>query len=180
MNPDKSSLRRNLRARLSQLSRDTMDPASAGLCLRLRHWPPFCRAQVIALFYPTITEPDLLPLLPTPDKKFLFPLCHRDHSLTWHAPVGISQWKPGPYGIMEPDPALSPALPASSIDLVLVPGLAFTEAGDRLGHGAGYYDRFLHSLPGHIPTAGICFSAQLEPWLPAEAHDVRVQHLFHA
>jgi 5-formyltetrahydrofolate cyclo-ligase len=180
VNPDKTSLRRKLRNRLSQLPRDTMDRASAALCLRLQHWSPFRAAQFIALFYPTLSEPGLLPLLNTPDKTFLFPLCHRDRSLTWHAPVRISEWKPSPYGIIEPDPALSPALPASSIDLVLVPGLAFTEAGDRLGHGAGYYDRFLNSLPGRIPTAGICFSAQLEPWLPAESHDVRVQHLFHA
>ena len=66
----------------------------------------------------------------------------------------------------------------SSIDLIVVPGVAFTLDGSRLGRGGGYYDRFL-SRPEiqHAATIGICFPCQLLDRLPVEPHDVRMDHI---
>lgn len=178
--PEKSALRRHLRASLADLPRAAKTEASAALRRQLEAWPPFRRARSIALFYPTPTEPDLLPLLLLPAKSFLFPRCQPQRALSWHSPDHLPLWKPNSFGITEPDPLLSPALPPDSLDLVLVPGLAFSPTGHRLGHGAGYYDRFLASLPPSLPTVGLCFHCQLLPHLPTEAHDVPVHHLFHA
>ena len=178
--PDKAALRRRLRELLSWTDPAARSTASATLCDHLAAWPVFRQATHIALFHPTATEPDLLPLLSLPGKTFYFPLCHPDRSLTWHPPAHLASWRTSRFGIVEPDPALSPAVPAAAINLVLAPGLAFTPAGDRLGHGAGYYDRFLASLPPDVPTAGICFSCQVLPELPTAPHDVRVHHLCHA
>ena len=178
--PEKSALRRHLRQALAALPPDSKIQASANLRRQLQAWPPFQRARFIALFHPTPTEPDLLPLLLLPGKSFLFPRCQPQRALSWHPPDHLPHWKPNPFGIIEPDPHLSPALSPDALDLVLVPGLAFTLTGHRLGHGAGYYDRFLASLPPTLPTAGLCFHCQLQPHLPTHPHDIPVHHLFHA
>ena len=64
----------------------------------------------------------------------------------------------------EPDPA--------TIDLVVVPGVAFTAAGHRLGQGGGWYDRFLTGLRPGVARIGVCFAECLVDELPTEAHDV--------
>jgi len=57
--------------------------------------------------------------------------------------------------------------------LVVVPGVAFTAQGDRLGHGKGFYDRMLARLGAKVPSkVGVCFSFQLAPELPVNDLDV--------
>ena len=70
----------------------------------------------------------------------------------------------------EDDPAPDP----SRVDVVLVPGTAFTAAGDRLGQGGGWYDRFLPRTRPDCVWIGVGFEPQLVPTLPVEAHDVRL------
>jgi 5-formyltetrahydrofolate cyclo-ligase len=62
-------------------------------------------------------------------------------------------------------------------DVVIVPGLAFTAAGDRLGQGGGWYDRFLATVRSDCVSIGVCFDDQLLDALPVEAHDVAVDHV---
>lgn len=78
----------------------------------------------------------------------------------------------GQWGIGEPtgDP-----VDPDTIDLVIVPGLAFTIGGDRLGHGRAYYDRFLPTTRAH--AVGACFAEQLVDELPVELHDVRLHRV---
>jgi 5-formyltetrahydrofolate cyclo-ligase len=59
----------------------------------------------------------------------------------------------------------------SEIDLLLVPGLAFTERGARLGRGGGYYDSLIASLDPHTTTVGVAFSEQLANEVPLQPHD---------
>jgi 5-formyltetrahydrofolate cyclo-ligase len=75
----------------------------------------------------------------------------------------------GAFGILEPG---GPAVDPATIDLVILPGLAFTVDGARLGQGGGHYDRFLAGLAA--PTIGVCFAEQVLDVLPGEPHDVRV------
>lgn len=58
----------------------------------------------------------------------------------------------------------------SRIDLAIIPGVAFTPAGIRLGRGKGYYDRLLPKL--QCPLIGVAFPFQIMDWLPCEEHDV--------
>ena len=55
--------------------------------------------------------------------------------------------------------------------MVVVPGIAFDRSGHRLGHGRGYFDRFLSTLPDKVPTIGLCFDFQRVAALPHEPHD---------
>ena len=59
-------------------------------------------------------------------------------------------------------------------DVVIVPGLAFTPGGQRLGQGGGWYDRFLAGVRDDCVTIGVCFDEQLLAEVPTEAHDVLV------
>ena len=61
---------------------------------------------------------------------------------------------------------------AATIDLVVVPGVAFTAGGHRLGQGGGWYDRFLIGLRPGVARIGVCFAECLVDELPTEAHDV--------
>ncbi len=178
--PDKSTLRLHLRRLLADLAEEAKNEASRRLCYQIASSDVFRQARVIALFHPTSNEPNLLPLLQQPDKQFLFPLCHPDRTLTWHETPSPNEWKRSRFGIMEPDPTLNPALSSPAPDLVLVPALAYTPGGDRLGHGAGYYDRFLAALSASTTTFGVCFTCQIQTSLPVESHDVRVHQVRHA
>ncbi len=81
----------------------------------------------------------------------------------------------GPFGIRHPKEEYIRPVGLNDIDLVIVPGLAFDKAGNRLGRGHGYYDRFLGRLPKDVPTVGLAFAFQiLEDFPPLEPHDLSV------
>lgn len=61
--------------------------------------------------------------------------------------------------------------------LVLMPGLAFTPEGGRLGYGGGFYDRFLAREPH--PTLALCYDFQMVSRLPSQAHDIPVDAVLH-
>ncbi len=76
------------------------------------------------------------------------------------------------FGIPSP-PDGSPVLSPESIDLIVVPGLQFSELGARLGYGGGYYDRYLKNLPDHITRVSLSLD-ELIGEVPEEPHDERV------
>lgn len=81
----------------------------------------------------------------------------------------------GAYHILEPLPT-SPDVAPDEIQLALVPGVAFTAQGQRLGHGGGYYDRLLPTL--RCPIYGLAYPFRIVTQLPCEAHDVRMDAVF--
>ncbi|OGJ43912.1 5-formyltetrahydrofolate cyclo-ligase [Candidatus Peregrinibacteria bacterium RIFCSPLOWO2_02_FULL_48_14] len=84
----------------------------------------------------------------------------------------LREWedlKPGNFGILEPCEIVEEAHP-ESMDLILVPGLAFDRRGHRLGYGKGFYDKLLKNTRGF--KVGLAFSEQVVEELPTEAHDV--------
>ena len=82
---------------------------------------------------------------------------------------------PGAFRVWEPRPSRRRTIQPSDLELVIVPGLAFDRRGHRLGHGLGYFDRFLARLSARIPTIGLAFRFQLLTLLPTTFHDRAVQ-----
>lgn len=129
-------------------------------------------AATVGLFAPMRTEPDLEPLWGAVGKRLCFPrvtgaemefhVVDRPGELVWSGSV------------REPDAAIHPFVGGASLDLLLVPGLAFSRDGVRLGRGGGFYDRFLGALPARVPTVGVAFAFQIADAIPAEGHDIRV------
>ena len=72
-----------------------------------------------------------------------------------------------------PEPIADEPVADDENALVLMPGVAFTEKGERIGYGGGYYDRFLAAEPNH-PTIALCYEFQMVASLPTEEFDIPV------
>ncbi|NQU73550.1 MAG: 5-formyltetrahydrofolate cyclo-ligase [Candidatus Omnitrophica bacterium] len=85
--------------------------------------------------------------------------------------------KKGFYGVGQPEAKTIRPIPCEDMELVLVPGIAFDKAGNRLGRGKGYYDKFLKGLPKRALTIGLCFNFQVVESIPRLPHDIPVKML---
>jgi 5-formyltetrahydrofolate cyclo-ligase len=105
-------------------------------------------------------------------KKIALPKIVRDRNMLLPALVPLlDKLENGPFGIKQP-PLDAPAVALDDLDAVVVPGVAFDRHSNRLGRGGGYYDRFMQSLPSHVPTIGLAFDFQIVEQIPSlEAHD---------
>jgi len=78
------------------------------------------------------------------------------------------------YGIHQPHEKHVRPVPLKEVNFIVVPGLVFDKSGYRLGHGGGYYDRFLEKAPRIIFTVGLAFDFQLVDELPRHTTDIPV------
>ncbi len=174
---DKKQLRALCRQRRDELGTGFRDRASATICERIQEWPAFRSARVVFAYLPIKGEVDLQPLIArAPETQWAIPRIVRtpERRVAFHA-YHTDRLIQHRYGMLEPDPAL-PEIDPDHADLIIVPGLAFTRSGYRLGYGGGYYDRLLSGC-GSTLTLGVCFEALLLEAIPLAAHDVPVSHL---
>lgn len=82
----------------------------------------------------------------------------------------------GSFGIEEPGAEAVLCRP-EEIELMVVPGVAFTAVGDRMGRGRGYYDKYLAQSDFNALTIGVCYRHQLVDALPVEPHDIRLDEV---
>ena len=174
----KEKLRREMRARLREMSPALHAEASLVICQIAVNLPAFLKSRCVALFAPLPSEPDVHPLIEeawAQRKRVVLPLMIKHGSvseLDWHE---ITSWDevvvPGPFGLREPDPLRCPRVPIAELDCVFVPGVAFDHEGFRLGRGGGFYDSFLSQAPPTLPCIGLMFSLQKVTAVPREPHD---------
>ena len=87
----------------------------------------------------------------------------------------------GPYGIYQPKKQFIRKVLLKTIDLIIVPGVAFDRLGNRLGRGGGYFDRFLAKLRKYnVPMLGLAFKCQILNKLPVLPQDIPVTKLIFA
>lgn len=131
---------------------------------------------MIAAYVPAADEPgrlDHLTSLSSRDARVLLPIVHGYREpLDWGWYDGPDALVAGPYGLWQPAYAAKNYSPLNA-DLVIVPGLALTFAGARLGRGGGFYDRALVGVP-RAHTIGLVYDDELLDELPTEPHDVEV------
>jgi 5-formyltetrahydrofolate cyclo-ligase len=171
--PTKTLMRARAREVLAALTPEGSAAASAEIRRRIQALPEWEAARTAAFYAAQPTEPDLAALLKAGGKEFCFPRT-AGSMLEFHRCNTEELLRPGPWKLREPDPAHCPVIAAGKIDLLLIPGLAFTRAGGRLGRGGGYYDRFLSGAHPRAVKIGVCYHAQLVPALPLEAHDLEM------
>lgn len=147
--------------------------AQAGLLLeRFAQLPQVRDAKTVMVFCGVGREPDTLPLIRTlleRGQQVALPVCLPKRQMEARIITDENQLIAGRFGIPEPDEDC-PAVPAGEIGAVLVPCLMCDREGYRLGHGGGYYDRWLANYRGF--TACVCPADHLlEDPLPREDFD---------
>jgi 5-formyltetrahydrofolate cyclo-ligase len=167
---DKPTLRRRMRQACELIDDRTL--RSVQLWAQVAELAQYTSARTVMAFAAMPSEPDtdgLFARLERDGKVLVLPRIVGDAlepALVGHG-TRAAVW-----GIREPQ---GEAVDPSTIDLVIVPGVAFTRAGGRLGHGKAYYDRFLPRTRAY--TVGACFAEQLVDELPLEPHDVLLDHV---
>lgn len=132
-------------------------------------------ARTILLFCGVDREPDttgLIDDLLSRGKIVALPRCLPEHRMEAAIIDDRTQLQPGKYGIPEPGEGC-PVLARDRIDLILVPNVCCDRRGYRLGHGAGYYDRYLAGYSGI--TVSLCPQLWLQEQVPTDEFDLPVR-----
>jgi len=180
MEAEKKLLRREMRLKL-QAALPERAAHSVELRAKIEALPQWQTARCVALFYPLAEEPDLLELLGDKTKRFVFP-CVCAAGMKWREAREPSEFREHTFAGSRPlsEPAEGNEVALRKVDLIIVPGLAFTLSGERLGRGGGYYDRALAGLREDALSVGVCFGFQLRETLPTEPHDKPVHVVLHS
>jgi len=179
----KVEIRRLMRARRAALAPAARDAASAALCARLLARPEVkaacARQGCVAVYLAMPQELDLTPFivkLLAAGVRLVAPRWNGTaYDLAPLAGLEAGVLRAGPMGVREPVSAeiVAPA----DVDVWIVPGMAFTADGTRLGYGGGWYDRFLAQARSDARSLGVAYSFQCLAALPCEIHDIRLTSL---
>ena len=156
-------------ARRAALTPEEREQASAAICRRLLEMPRVQQAKTVLSYRALPEEVDLSLLndaLRQRGVRLCFPVSLAGGVLQAWEP---GSWKQGRYGIWEPDRGDSVQVAPEELDLVLAPCVGFDKKRDRLGHGAGYYDRFLPQT--RAAAVAVAFEAQKLPRVAADRFD---------
>ena len=174
MRPDKQAIRAELRDMLATMSPDVRATKACLASEKVIKLPEFHAAQVVMIFLSTDTEIDTVAIALAAwagDKTVLVPrvsIADR-HMIALECRSLHAGLLPGSYGILEPIDG--EAWPIESIDLIIVPGLAFDRNGNRLGQGAGFYERILATDGMRATTCAMAFAEQLVSSVPVSSDD---------
>lgn len=103
-----------------------------------------------------------------------YPKCGKDGEMTFYIVKSPDKLHIGKYGIAEPEGNIMDIPKITDKTVCIVPGLAFTSDGKRLGYGGGYYDRFLSKYP-KLYTTGIAYEKCITDDLPFMEHDIKIK-----
>jgi 5-formyltetrahydrofolate cyclo-ligase len=177
----KSELRQKIIREREKLGAEEREHKSAKIRSRMMEFPLYQQAKHLFTFVPFREEVNIRSLIDNSiarNKQVSIP--KTDPLLKRITPHLFTGWEllvKGPYGILEPDGAQAVKTEHRLIDFMLLPGVAFTRNGHRLGYGGGYYDRFLQGMIQRPPLVAVAFTEQVVEALPIEEHDVRIDFL---
>ena len=132
----------------------------------------FKAAHTVMLYRAMPDEVDLSGL-ESYGKRLAYPCCLPAHDMEARSPEPGCRWEEGLYGLEEPEKAASSPVAPEDIDLVICPCAGFDNDKNRLGMGAGYYDRFLPRCTGAVKFAA-AFEVQRVNRVCCREHDVRM------
>ena len=170
INDRKQELRQKLLSHLLSLTKNEIKRRSNNVEENLSNLPIYKGAKKVMAYYPLRGEVDVLKMIrkDLTEKQFCFPVMDlKTKSIRAFRVKNLDEdFVSGPYGVMEPDVRKTEEMDIKEIDMVIVPGLGFDYQKNRLGRGAGFYDRFLENLAPSIKKVGIAFECQLLENLP--------------
>lgn len=169
MKERKKELRKQIAQQKTRYCDSTLKALSAHILRSLESHPAFQRAQTLLLYHSLKDEVQTHAFIErwSRKKRIVLPVVMGDELelRCYTSPADLSI---GTYGIAEP--IGEPFTDYATIDLVVVPGVAFDAVGHRLGRGKGYYDKLLPLIPAM--KIGICFPFQFITEVPVEPFDI--------
>lgn len=177
---DKKDFRKRLLDKRRKLPIHDVSDFSAKIIHALLRWDIYIDSRNIMLYTPMPDEPQIMPVFEhawSSNKLVSIPHLTEKWGIMDAALVdSFVDMVPGKFNLLMPDPLKVRIADSASLDLVVVPGVAFDSEGYRLGMGAGYYDRFLLTAVNAI-TIGICWAENIISEIPKERHDLPVDYL---
>ena len=174
----KKALRASVVARRDALDAETRNRDSRIITAKLLALPQYRAAGVVCAYASFGSEFDSAAFcadVVASGKRLLLPRINRAARMLELREVGKldSDLVAGVWGIREPAERC-PMVPPSAVEFLLVPGVAFTALGERLGYGGGFYDRLLAGLNAKTPRIAAAFDLQIVESIPAGPGDQRV------
>ena len=167
---DKRVLRRAVRERIAMIDAPDAQVRSVAICEEVKRHIAVCGARVVALFSPLHDEPQLWSLVEELAQSMSVVLPRVEGDVMNFYSYDKRMMAAGAFGINEPQGGVP--VQACEIEAIVVPGVAFTESGARMGRGKGFYDRYLSQNDFSALKIGVCYREQIVPDIPAEPHDV--------
>lgn len=171
----KQNIRSQYKQKRGRMSPEVVRMRSAWISAHLIQSELFREAKRIYAYAPLGNEADIKPVIEEGwrlGKQIAFPKVFGEE-MRYFAVNGFSELEEGTFHVMEP-------VEHTPVDweevLVLVPGVAFSFEGGRMGYGKGYYDRFFADKPDAVKV-GVAYNMQMADQLPMEAHDLRMDYL---
>ena len=170
----KAGIRADIRQWLRDAHAGSLAEKSGLICRQIAENDAWRSAATVCLFAPQAHEPDVeLLWRERGERVFCYPRVNGTEldliRVDDRAELQMSRWQ-----LREPIHDSDKLMAPAGVDLVLVPGVAFSRQGARLGRGGGFYDRLLSRPDFRARRIGVCFERQLLDELPTEPHDCAV------
>lgn len=173
----KNALRQQIAERLAALEEPDYQCFNRQIRQLFFRLQPVREARRIMIYHSIGREVVTLPIIETlirQGKQVALPVCTPKRDLEARAILSLAEViDTGKFGLKEPGPE-APSVAVADLDLIVVPGVAFDTAGNRLGHGMGYYDRFLARTGRQSFKLALAYDFQIVPQVPAEPHDIKM------
>ncbi|WAA10414.1 5-formyltetrahydrofolate cyclo-ligase [Fervidibacillus albus] len=177
MKEEKARLRKIIRNKLMEMDRIVYEKRSHLIHNRLYSTDIWHEAEIIGITLSMFPEVDTFAIIEEgwrKGKTIAVPKCvPATRELQFFRIQNLNEVEKGYFGLLEPNEERTEAIEREKIDLLIVPGIVFSTTGYRIGHGGGYYDRYLQNFDQQ--TVSLVFEEQIVDQLPVEMHDERVE-----
>ena len=169
-------IRNAMRKQLKRMDEKTYFHRSRLILQRLLQEPSIIKGKTIAVTmssFPEVETREMIKALWELEKIVAVPKCKpKTHEMDFYAISNFDELETVYLNIEEPKTSETTYTSKQEIDVIIVPGIVFNEAGYRIGFGGGYYDRYLSSFNGE--KMSIAFDEQIVASVPTEVHDIPV------
>jgi len=177
LNQQKKALREYCAEKRAQLSPNEIAAANEKLLRSVLSFPPFLAARSLFVYISLPREPDTHGIVEyawAVGKQVYAPVCRGNGRMEAARITAWQDLSPGTHGI--PEPLGRPTAPIGTrFDLSLIPCVCASLRGERLGHGAGYYDRFLENTP--TLRLCLCYDKMIAETVPTGLMDVKMDYV---
>ncbi|MDA1615586.1 5-formyltetrahydrofolate cyclo-ligase [Bacillus cereus group sp. TH204-1LC] len=179
MREEKLRLRKQIIEHMNSLSKERYTTLSEQIAFSLYAQKEWAEAKTIGITLSMENEVNTYPIIEKAweeGKKVVVPKCNKEtRTMSFRQISNFDQLETVYMNLREPIPALTEEVNADEIDLQIVPGVAYTERGERIGYGGGYYDRYL--MHYKEKTLSLAYSFQMVDHIPIEPFDKNIEKI---